>query len=694
MALSQTFVCAVLLLSGVSAANVDLKASPIDKVIGMMNDMMAKAKEEKQAEKVRFAAFSQFCTDTSVAKKAAIEKGSADVEKAEADLAEAQAEASSLAKEIAAHEQDVGTWTTDREKAVELRQEEHRAFEREHAETVDNMEASAAAKQTLEEGNEQVSQASLLQLGRSKSARIPSRARKLIASFIQDESATMGTPDASAFEGKSGAIIEVVEDLGDKEADYKKEIEEAEANRLNSHNLQVNSLGGDIKKAQMMISNKASIKAQREQDAANAKGDLADAKNARSEDSKYLADLTAECELKTTDFQKRQVMRQGEIEAIMKAIEIMSSPEVAGGAQHTALVQQKKVALAQLRSTNKAAQDTAQHIVARFLADKARATNSQVLSLIATRASSDPFAKVIKMVKDMIQKLMEQANEEAEHKAFCDTEMGTNKMTRDTKTALVAELQSNIEQLTADVNELAQQIVQTQQAISEVDAAVTKATMERQAEKEKNQETIEDGKTAQAATQRALQVLKEYYEKASNQVDLPEAEGPIRYDPRSLQILSKSAGGAFVQQGQKVPGAPEMESGKYTGMEGGGVTGMLEVIESDFANLIAETSTSEAEASRVFEEFTNDSATDKAVKETELNHRQDKKTQRESDLQSTKVDLRTAQKELQAAIDYFAKLKPSCVEEAMSYEDRKAARESEIESLQDALKILSQDDIA
>jgi len=34
-------------------------------------------------------------------------------------------------------------------------------------------------------------------------------------------------------------------------------------------------------------------------------------------------------------------------------------------------------------------------------------TKSHMLSLLAVRARSDPFAKVIKMVKDMIQKLME-----------------------------------------------------------------------------------------------------------------------------------------------------------------------------------------------------------------------------------------------------------------------------------------------
>lgn len=686
-------VCSLLLVLACVSVNASVqKASPVDKVISMMNDMLVKAKREKQDEKVRFAAFSQFCKDTTTEKKHAIEKGNADIEQAEADVAEADAEAKSLAKEIAGHEADIGTWTSTKEQALELRKEEKRAFDREHAEIVANEEATEEAEKTLAEGNEGQAQASLIQI--SSSPRMNERAKKIVTSFLQtdpDAALLQGTPEAAAFEGKSGAVIEVVHDLGEKERDHRKEIEEAEANRLNAHNLQVNSLDGDVKKAKMEISMKASAKAQREEDRGSANGDLSDATMARNDDQKYLEDLNAECSLKTTDFQKRQVMRQGEIEAIQKAMEIMSSPDVAGGSQHTGLIQSKP-SLAQLRSSNQ--RHSAQKIAANFLANRGQKLNSEVLSLLAVRASEDPFAKVTSMIKNMIKKLMEQANDEAEHKAFCDTETATNKMTRDTKTALVAELQSKIEGLSADINELALKISQTQTAISEIAAAMSKATAERGEEKEKNTQTIDDGKIAQAATQRAMQVLKEYYDKAANQVDLPEADGPIKYDPRSLQILSKSAGGALVQEQQRVPGAPEMESGKYTGMGNGGILGMLEIIESDFADLIASTTASEAESARVFEQFTNDSSQNTAVKNTELKHRQNKQTQKQSDLQQAKNDLKSAQKELTAASDYWAKLKPDCVEEAMSYGDKKAAREEEIESLQDALGMLSQGDIA
>merc|ERR1719453_2853622 len=353
------------------------------------------------------------------------------------------------------------------------------------------------------------------------------------------------------------------------------------------------------------------------------------------------------------------------------------------------------------------------------------------------------------MVKDMIQKLMEEANEEAEHKGFCDTEMTTNKQTRDSKTEESAELQATIDKTTADIQKLADEIATINDEIADIDAAVAKATSEREAEKAKNQQTISDSKAAQVATQQATKVLKDFYAAMGEAAAAPreplEAEGAIKYDLRALTIPKKAGGGAFVQQGAKpqnttqakaanataahgqnkapkphvaaapattapkaplaapnrtepkllqvaakVPGAPEMEEGAYTGMGEGGIVGLLEVIESDFARLIADTQSAEAEAANEFTTFTNDSAEDKAVKETDVKNKAASKTSKEGDLLSAQKDLKTTEKELEAAMDYFEKLKPSCVEQGVSYEERVAKRKEEIESLQEAFKILSE----
>merc|ERR1719390_43047 len=196
---------------------------------------------------------------------------------------------------------------------------------------------------------------------------------------------------------------------------------------------------------------------------------------------------------------------------------------------------------------------------------------------------------------------------------------------------------------------------------------MAKATKLRQEEKAKNTETIADSEEAQTAVAQALTVLKEFYAKAGEAT-------------------------ALVQQSDE----PEIFDKPYKGMggESGGVVGMLEVIESDFARLEADTKASEASAQKEYDEFMTDSQVDKTKKSTDIEHKTAKKQDEEQALTTKKSDLEGTQKELDAALAYFDKLKPSCVDSGVSYEDRVARRKEEIESLQEALKILNGEDLA
>merc|ERR1719214_480024 len=143
----------------------------------------------------------------------------------------------------------------------------------------------------------------------------------------------------------------------------------------------------------------------------------------------------------------------------------------------------KKTSFVQLRSSS--AHSAAQSKVAAFLKSKAKTAESRILALVAAKVEADPFKKVVKMIKDMITKLTEEANDEAEHKAFCDTEMSTNKATRDEKTAASDTLQAEIDKLTADTQKLAEEISDLVQAISDIDAAIVEATSVRESRRQR-----------------------------------------------------------------------------------------------------------------------------------------------------------------------------------------------------------------
>merc|ERR1719310_1442527 len=257
-------------------------------------------------------------------------------------------------------------------------------------------------------------------------------------------------------------------------------------------------------------------------------------------------------------------------------------------------MQRKIASFAQLRSDS---QNPNQKKVAAYLTRRANELHSRVLSAFALRVSADPFKKVKKMLKDLIVKLMEEANAEVEHKGYCDKELATNEHTRKEKTEAVVMLTAEVDELTASIAALGEQIVELTKAISELDAAVAEATEVRGAEQSKNTETIKDAQVAQVAVANALSVLNEFYAKAAEatsfaQTGVHEAEPEIFSD----------------------------EPYKGMGGESGGVVGMIEVIQSDFARLEAETTAAEAEATKEYDSLMSDSKIDKAEKSMDYDH--------------------------------------------------------------------------
>merc|ERR1719473_2209979 len=110
---------------------------------------------------------------------------------------------------------------------------------------------------------------------------------------------------------------------------------------------------------------------------------------------------------------------------------------------------------------------------------------------------------------------------------------------------------------------------------------------------------------------------------------------------------------------------------------------MLEVIQSDFTRLESETKEEENSAQKAFDEFMSDAATNKAQNEADVDHKTNKKTSEETTLSAKKGDLEGTQEELDSALAYYEKLKPSCVDAGVSYEDRVTRREEEIQSLKE-----------
>merc|ERR1719499_1188646 len=142
---------------------------------------------------------------------------------------------------------------------------------------------------------------------------------------------------------------------------------------------------------------------------------------------------------------------------------------------------------------------TARANLVSYLTEQGKKLNSRVLSALAEHVKDDPFRKVKKMIKDLIVRLMEEANEEAEHKGWCDTELSTNEQTRKEKTEAVELLHAEIDELKASIAQLGEDLSDLSKSVAELDQAMATATKQRQEEKAENEVTVKDAKDAQVA---------------------------------------------------------------------------------------------------------------------------------------------------------------------------------------------------
>merc|ERR1719183_370843 len=184
---------------------------------------------------------------------------------------------------------------------------------------------------------------------------IDNKAKAVITSFLALGSGSeSGAPEANAYEFQSGGVVSLLGKLKLKFEDQKLELEKEEMASKANFEVLAQQLTDDIKADTESKDKKTAMKAKRLGDAAQAKGDKKVAETSKAEDEKTLSDTSAECKATSVDFENNQVTRAGEIKAIKKAIEILGSDAVAGGAEKhlPKLIQQSGAVFAQLRATN------------------------------------------------------------------------------------------------------------------------------------------------------------------------------------------------------------------------------------------------------------------------------------------------------------------------------------------------------
>merc|ERR1719326_487178 len=277
---------------------------------------------------------------------------------------------------------------------------------------------------------------------------------------------------------------------------------------------------------------------------------------------------------------------------------------------------------------------------------------------LASAAGNDPFAKVKGLIEDMISKLMEAAAQEADHKAFCDKELGKSRKASSDKSRKMDQYRTRIDEASTTKAELEEAVKVLQSEVAEVDKEQAAATNLRSEEHTTYLQASSDYKASAEAVEKAMAVLQEYY------------------------------GKSFVQVKMAKKGTQPEFGSKTGGDTASTILSILEVSASDFTRLLAETEAGEAEAQATYEKLSDDNKVAKAAKLADSRGKTSEIKSLTVALSHHSEDYKMVEKEYSAVQDYLEKLKPECETKVMSYAEKKQRRENEIEGLKEALGII------
>merc|ERR1719506_2891144 len=519
--------------------------TPVQKVITMMEEMSAKGAAEKAAEIETYKKYVKFCDKTTFEKGVAIRDGKLAVEQGTAAAGKAKADAEAAADKIVELQGNIKSWAVQKAEEKKQRDIEHEDYEGEHTEFTENIDALSDAMAVIAASTQPVS--ALLQDSNSDlmaswerlTQKLPSTERQQFMSLLQEEEVGAGAPAGNAFESSSGGVQDAVNKLKERVEGKRADLEKEETESKYAFETLVGQLDLNTEQAQNEIEEKTQSKAQRLADFESFTQEVEATSATLKMDEKYFADLEAQCTTKSEEFGARQKMREEELEAIAKAIEVMSGDTVSGAAdEHLPSFIQTRQSFALLRAHVVAPSErsAAVHRVMIFLQGRAKKAESRILANLAAKVTeSGPFEKVVEMIKDLIQKLTTEAAEEADQKSWCDAELKANKETRDAKTEEVNRLTARSDMLHSQIAQLTSELEDLSDQISELNLALKEATEDRAKEKAANDKAIGDAKAAIPAVRSALKVLKDFYAKASSATALVQQPSPAGDAPGSWE---------------------------------------------------------------------------------------------------------------------------------------------------------------
>jgi chromosome segregation ATPase len=650
--------------------------SPVGKVIELLQDNKAKVAADLAAEADEMAQYSEYCDKTASEKGYAIKTAASKIADLMAAIADGEAQITALADEIST----LGTEMAEKERQLVAATQERKAqktefegVEKELVTAVDQLTRAMViikremsfvqTKQGQRPGHKDLRVALDAISKLIDAAWVTNGNKKHLKAFLQsqasageDDDLAIAQPQATvtAYESKSGGIVEEIEEMKQKAEETLSDARQTEMKGNHNYQMIAQSLEDGIALIKEKLGDAKSTKAATEEENGKAKAELAETEKSKASDETFAATLAQDCSATHLSWEERQASAKGEMAAIDKAKEILSE-----GVKVFVQVSNKKAKKLPDLDDDDEKEDKntmVRNRLAQKLKDLSHQFKSYALMEMVSAASSDPFEKVRGLIEEMITKLVNEANEEATQKAFCDEEMTKSKKAQAEKTMTVDKLTSRLDKASTTKAELEMKVKELESEIADIDSSMADATKIRTEEAATYAKSSSDFKLAAESVTKAIGVLKEYYESALIQTASSSKRQP-------------SFGGA------KSDAASTIIS-------------ILEMSAENFTKMLMEVETGETEAIAEFKKLSDESKVSKASKQAEIKGALSETKSLDVALKNSGEDKDMTSKELDAVLAYMDKLKPQCETKAMSYADKKAKREAEIEGLKEALSIL------
>jgi len=647
------------------------------KVIELMDGLAAKVTADGEAAAKTYKEYFEWCDDSAKNTQFAIKTATSEVEELEAKIAELTATIETASGKIEDLSGAIASDEKELKEATAIREKELSDFQKSEAELMDTVDTLGRAVGILEKelsknagAFAQIDTSNMKALASALGAIVDGAAfagvgvnkQKLMAlvqaqQSDQDDDLDMGAPAAAVYESKAGSIVDVLADMKDKADGELTDLRKAESNTAHNFNMLKQSLEDQISADTKSMEELKAKKSSAEEEKATAEGDLSVASKDLAAAQDELSTLHSDCLTTAADYEATVTSRKEELAVIAKAKKILE--ETSSGA-----VKQSYDFL-QLSAASKNSQ------VVTSIKALAKKHHSAALAQLASRVQAvvkygggaDVFAKIKGLVADMIAKLEKEAAEDAEEKAYCDEEMKKTEAKKAELEEDLAKVTAKLEQAAANSAKLKEEVKVAQQQLADLAKETAEMNKIRSEENAHYIEATTDLKAGLGGVQKALGVLRDYYE-------------------NSGASLMQEVGTSMMQQ----PAAPEKHGA--SGGAGGSIISILEVCESDFSDNLAKEEAAESDSVALYEKTTQENKVTKTTLDQDVKYKTQEFKGLDAAIVEHTADKDTLNTEYSAVMDYYAQIKDRCIAKPESYEDRKARREAEIDGLKQALQVL------